>query len=451
MEGSTPADGFEARPHWTLFALALPIVVSLVAEPLVGLADTAFIARLGAGSTAALGVATVVLSGTFWVFNFLGIATQTEVAQAAGAGDKLRAGEATGHALFLSICFGSGIAVLFWPLADSVVHWMGASGETALSAMRYLRIRLFAAPAVLLTLSAFGVLRGRQDMKTPLVIAVVLNLLNAILDPILIFGWGGAPRLGIAGAAWASTVSHWVGALLAVSAATRNLTAPLRIRLSGITRMLRVGWNLFLRTGLLMLFLLIATRTATEIGDQAGAAHQAIRQVWLMTAFVLDAYAGAAQSLVGYFHGRGLRQMSRRVARLSCLWALATGAGLSLFLWVAEPWVARLLVPESAFLVFRNAWVWAVWLQPINALSFVTDGIHWATMDYAFLRNVMLAASVAGGWAVVSVGQQAEPSLFGVWGAISFWIGVRALLGVLRIWPGFGASPLAVQAATPGR
>jgi len=75
---------FHDASHKTLVTLSIPVMFSLVAEPLTGLVDTAFMARLGSSPMAALGVGTTILSGTFWAFNFLGIGSQTEVAQRVG-------------------------------------------------------------------------------------------------------------------------------------------------------------------------------------------------------------------------------------------------------------------------------------------------------------------------------------------------------------------------------
>ena len=111
---------FASRPHRTLVALAFPVMLSLVAEPLTGLVDTAFVARLGAAPLAALGVGTVLLSSTLWVFNFLGVGTQTEVAQAFGAGDSARGREVSGVALALALAIGIGLALLGWPLLGAV-------------------------------------------------------------------------------------------------------------------------------------------------------------------------------------------------------------------------------------------------------------------------------------------------------------------------------------------
>lgn len=437
---SPPAERFTSRPHRTFLLLAAPILVSLIAEPLVGLADTAFVAKLGAAPTAALGVATALLSGVFWVFNFLGIATQSEIANAHGAGDVAAAGAAKGQALALSLVFGVSLAVILWPAAEIAARAMGADAEMIDGSVTYLRIRLFAAPAVLLTLAGFGLLRGMQDMRTPLIIAVCVNVINFILDPVLIFGLFGLPRMELAGAAWASTVSQWLGAVFAVVAAYRRCPGPSRLEWSGVVRLLNVGWNLFLRTGLLMIFLLVATRAATSLGVRQGAAHQVMRQVWLLSAFALDAYAGAAQSLVAYFRGAQDWLAARRVATIACGWAVFSGVLLAMGLGLSRSWLAAALVPETARPLFDQAWFWVAICQPVNAISFVTDGLHWATMDYVFLRNAMLSASVV---AVVVLGQQS--TLSGIWGSIALWITIRAALGIFRIWPGIGQTPWIVR------
>ena len=90
---------FIRSPHRTVLTLSIPVLVSLIAEPLTGLVDTAFVARLGAESLAALGVGTAALSSVFWVFGFLGVGSQTEVAQALGNGRPNRAARVAGLAI----------------------------------------------------------------------------------------------------------------------------------------------------------------------------------------------------------------------------------------------------------------------------------------------------------------------------------------------------------------
>jgi MATE family multidrug resistance protein len=426
------------------------VLLSFVAEPLTGLADTAFVSRLGAAPLAALGVGTIVLSSVFWIFNFLAIGTQTEVARSTGAGERERALEVSGLALILGAVFGILLALLGLPLVGIVAGAMGARDAVHDGAVVYLAIRLLGAPAMLVTTVAFGALRGIQDMRTPLRIAVGLNALNIVLDAVLIFGMGPIPALGIAGAAWATVASHWLGAIWALLALRARLGLPSRIRTRDARCLLVIGGDLFLRTGLLTAFLLLTTRAATRIGTDAGAAHQAVRQVWVFTALLLDAYAATAQSLVGYFIGAKQRVQARRVAFVACSWSLGTGVALALAMWLGQEAVAGLLVPPDARAVFATAWIISALSMPLNALSFATDGIHWGTSDYRFLRNAMLAATGGGVLALLLLDEGSAASLAWVWVITAGWIAVRAVFGVARIWPGIGASPLAERKARAG-
>jgi MATE family, multidrug efflux pump len=388
---------FVREPHKTLLTLSLPVLFSLVAEPLTGLVDTAFCARLGAVTLAALGVGTMVLSSMFWAFNFLGIGTQTEVARALGGGHDARVRRLAAQAVLLGLLFGMLLAATVWPLASRLAVWMGAGGQVHVQAVNYIRARIFGAPAVLITIAAFGVFRGRQDMHTPLWVATGINLLNMLLDPLLIFGYGPFSRLGVVGAAWASVISQWAGAVTLMLLIHRRMGRPDGFRWSEAAGLLRIGRDLFIRTGMLTLFLLLATRSATQLGPAAGAAHQAIRQVWVLTTLLLDSYALTGQSLVAYFAGAGQLYQARRVARVVCLWSAATGAALAMAMWLGTQAVIALLVPASAVPPFRGAWLLTLVTQPVNALAFATDGIHWGMGDFRFLRNVVLAGTVSAG------------------------------------------------------
>jgi MATE family multidrug resistance protein len=254
------------------------VLLSLVAEPLTGVADTAFVARLGAAPLAGLGVAAVLVSSVLWVFNFLGIGTQTQVARALGTGDRATARDANGLALALAAGIGVGLALVSWPLIDPAANFMSDEPAVRSASVVYLEIRLLGVPATLIVMVAFGAFRGMQDMRTPLWIAAASNAANVALDPVLIFGLGPAPALGVAGAAWATTASQWAAAAWSLLAIQRRLGLPSRIHPRAAGALLVVGRDLFLRTGTLLLFLVLATRVATRIGSEAGAAHQAIRQ-----------------------------------------------------------------------------------------------------------------------------------------------------------------------------
>ncbi|GIW41510.1 MAG: hypothetical protein KatS3mg076_2087 [Candidatus Binatia bacterium] len=437
------AHPFLERPHGTFLSLSFPVLLSLLVEPLAGVADTAFVARLGSVPAAALGAATSLLSGFLWVFNFVGIGTQTEVAAALGRGERNRAAGLAALGLSAAAACGIVSSVALWFLAPAAARFMAAVGELEAPTVAYLRVRLLGVPPTLVVLAAFGAFRGMQDMKTPLWIAAFVSGLNICLDPLLIYGSGCVPGLGVAGAAWATTASQWLGSFWAVRALRVGLGLAGRFGPGDFLRLLRIGRDLFLRTGMLLLFLVLATRAATGIGPETGAAHQAIRQAWILTALVLDSYAATAQSLVGFFLGGGRVREARRAAGIACLWGLLTGAGLSLLMLATGKGVAWLLVPTAAGPVFFSAWPVAALAQPLNALAFVTDGIHWGASDYGYLRNAMMLATVVGASMLLALEAGGNRDLAAIWWVTAGWIAIRAVSGVGRIWPAFGRAPLA--------
>ena len=280
-------------------------------------------------------------------------------------------------------------------------------------------------------------------MRTPLWIALGVNALNVVLDWLLIFGHGPFAAMGVEGSALASTVSQWLGALAGLIMVHDRLGLSRGFVARDASNLLKVGGNLFVRTGLLTVFLVLTTRVATRIGADAGAAHQAIRQVYLFTALALDAYASTVQSLVGYFMGSGSMRWAKRVVRVGVQWSLGTGLLLGIAMWLGRGFVIDLLVPATALSIFLPAWAVTSLSQPLNSLAFLTDGVHWGTGDYGFLRNAMILATLSGAIAIWLISPDLPGALMWVWAATSLWLFVRSTFGILRIFPGIGASPFA--------
>ena len=442
MSSPSKFQQFLHTPFRTFFALWIPVLFSMIAEPLTGLVDTAFIARLGSDSLAALGVGTVVLTGGLWLFNFLSVGSQTEVSQASGAQDIERGRHIGSLAVFLALTIGVILSLLMIYFAQTLATLMGATDTIHSYAVTYIQIRAFGGPAVLTTMTCFGILYGLTDMRSPLVIALLVNGMNIILDYLLIFGIGPFPEMGIAGAAWASTFSQWTGMVLCLYIVQRKLGFTTKIDLADIKKLFTIGGDMIMRTGSLLLFLLLATRSATKLGPDPGAAHQAIRQVWVFTTLFLDASAITAQSLIGYFYGSGSINKARKVCVLVCQWSLLIGITLLLVMFAGAGYIASVLVPASALTLFFPAWTVSAVFQPIAALAFVTDGIHWGTGDFRFLRNVVVVSTLCGAAALVFAEVLSISSLTLIWWITGVWVFLRAGCGMLRIWPGSARSPL---------
>jgi MATE family multidrug resistance protein len=267
-----------------------------------------------------------------------------------------------------------------------------------------------------------------------------VNALNILLDWLLIFGIGPFPTMGVEGSALASTISQWLGALAGVGLVIRRLQPSLRFQARQTLKFLRIGGDMFIRTGVLTLFVAYTTRVANQIGPAAGAAHQVLRQMWLFTALAMDAFAATVQSLVGFFIGRGSVTNAKFVTRVALAWSLGTGFALSGLMAAGQGMVVRYLVPVSAAAIFIPAWWVSTLSQPLNSIAFLTDGVHMGTGDFAYLRNAVLIASLVGTLGLWLLERSGTSTLIWVWILTGIWILLRGSLGLLRIWPGIGNS-----------
>jgi MATE family multidrug resistance protein len=220
----------------------------------------------------------------------------------------------------------------------------------------------------------------------------------------------------------------------------RKIGFTLKIELREAMRLFQVGGDLFIRTGILNLFFAFTTRVANNLGADSGAAHQVIRQMWVFTALTLDAFAATVQSLVGYFIGQDSISGAKKVTRIALAWSTGSGILIGILMWLGRNLVIDWMVPEASRLLFMPSWGILALSQPFNSLAFLTDGVHWGTGDYRYLRNTMLISSligIVGAW-ILERGR--ETTLIMIWLLISGWILLRGFFGLIRIWPGIGRS-----------
>ena len=397
--------------------LALPALGALAADPLVSLVDTAFVGRLGANELGSLAVAAAVFGVAFALFNFLAYGTTPLVARAVAKGDVARAGRVSVAAAVTGLALGVATAGLLIPAAGGVLGVMGASDQTLEGATTYLRIRALALPAVMLVTVAHGVFRGFQDTRTPLMVTLGLNAINLVLDPILIFGFDA----GIAGAAWATVVAQWAGAGWFVAIMWRQRRelgiAAGRPRRADVRSLLGAGRALVIRTGSLLTVLTIATAVAARVGTNQVAAHQVMFQVWLFLALALDALAIAGQAMIGRTIDTAVEDASVISRRLLVL-GVWFGAALGMVLLIAAPWLPGLFTDDAGVLKsLRGVYPFLIFMQPLNALVFVWDGIIIGAAEFAYLARSMVVSAMVGLTALLLVLPMGW-GLAGVWWAI---------------------------------
>jgi len=411
-----------------ILRLAIPALGTLAIDPLLTLIDTAFVARLGVDELAALGVDTAILGFVFFGFNFLAYATTPLVAQALGRGNRAEARRWVGDALVLAVLLGLVAAIVVEVLAPWFVGLMGASDEVAGPAVAYLRIRGIATPAVLLVTAGHGAFRGYQDTRTPLRVAIGINVINLVLDPILIFVVG----LGLEGAAIGTVIAQWAGALwflqLVRSRGMADRPVGLRKALPTILALARSGILVSIRTGFLLLGLTFAAATATRLGPAEIAAHQIVMQVWLLAAMVADAFAIAGQAMVAGAVGGGDTRGIDDLARRLLLWGIFTGALLMGAFVLGGPAIAGLVDDPTVAALAVSAAAVAGWTMPIGAPLFVADGIFFGLLAF----GTIIVSTALGSAVLVTLISFTTlgASLDGIWWGIGAMLAARGLVFV---------------------
>jgi putative MATE family efflux protein len=428
-----------------ILALAIPALGALAADPLVSLVDTAFVGRLGPVPLGALGVNAAVFSLAFIVFNFLAYGTTPRIGRALGRGDREGAGRVVMQALTLAVLAGIVATALLLLFSQPILRAMGADGALLDEGLVYLRIRALAGPAVLIVTAGHGVFRGYLDTRTPLVITLGLNVVNLALDPLFIFGFGW----GLAGAAWATLIAQWMGALWFVAMLLRWRRETLGIRivlppLAELKPFLRIGRELLLRTFALIGTMTLATAVATRVGVLEVAAHQVAAQLWLFLALVVDALAVAAQALVARYLGAGKARRARAVGGRMLFFGLLVGCLLGATFALLSGTLARLFTDDPRVIALvLSVFPFVIVMQPLNALVFVWDGIFMGSEDFAYLAKAMVASALAAGAVLLLVLPMG-------WGLAGVWWGIVTLMTVRLsslAWRWFGSARISAGAA----
>ncbi|MER7403214.1 MATE family efflux transporter [Streptomyces sp. NPDC000070] len=409
-----------------IVALAVPAFGALVAEPLFLMADTAIVGHLGTAQLAGLGVASALLLTAVSVFVFLAYATTAAVARRVGAGDLQSAIRQGMDGIWLALLLGAAVVAVLLPTASGVVDLFGASDAAAPHATTYLRISTLGIPAMLIVLAATGVLRGLQDTKTPLYVAIAGFIANGALNAGLVYG----ADLGIAGSAWGTIIAQWgmaVAYLVVVLRGARRHGASLRPDAAGIRACAQAGVPLLVRTLSLRAILMIATAVAARLGDADIAAHQIILSLWTLLAFALDAIAIAGQAIIGRYLGAGDAQGAREACRRMVEWGIAVGVVLGVLVVIARPAFLLLFTSDSAV---KDAALPALLIvalsQPISGIVFVLDGVLMGAGDGPYLAWAMLL-TLAAFTPVALLVPVLGGGLTALWAAMTLMMTVRML------------------------
>jgi putative MATE family efflux protein len=410
-----------------VLSLAVPALVVLAAEPLYLLVDTAVVGNLGTVPLGGLAVGGGLLAWAAALLNFLAYGTTARAARRAGAGDRDGAVAEGVQATWLALALGLAVLLLFQLLGGPLTRLLaGGPGPVAEAGEQWLRVASAGAPLLLISLAGNGWLRGVQELRRPVRYVLAGSLLSLVLCPLLVHPAG----LGLLGSAVANVAGQVLTAALFVRALMGE-GASWRPRPAALGTQLVIGRDLLLRAAVLQLSFLVAAGVAARAGAASLGAHQIALQLFFFLALVLDAYAIAAQTLVGHALGGDRPADARATASRVVRWGLGTGVLVAVALLALRDVVLPLFSDDPAVLGQAEVvWWFLAGMQPLAGVVFALDGVLMGAGDVAYLRTVTIGSALLGFLPLSLLAGPLDWGLAGVWTGLCLFIGLR-LVGVL--------------------
>lgn len=429
----------QAAPQVTprrMLALALPMTLSHVTTPLLGLVGSTAVGRLGdAALLGAIALGAILFDVLFWSFGSLRMATAGLTAQAVGAGRPAEADLTLARALLLAAAIGTVMVLAQGPIGAAAFALMGASSTVQGPLTTYFRIRVLAAPFTLANYAILGSTLGRGRSDLGLVLQVAINLVNIALTVALVSGLG----VGIAGAGLATVAAEAAGVGLGLAILHRTGARPFAVARAALleraamARMLALNRDVMIRTAaLLAAFMVFASRSARS-GDTVLAANAVLQNIFLIGGYFLDGFATAAEILCGQAIGARDEGAFRRAARLTVLFSLGFGALVAALSFAGgQPFVDTVTTNTDVRAVARFFLPYAALSPLVGSAAFAFDGIYVGATWTAAMRNLMLVALVVY---LAALSGLHDLGNRGLWIALLVFLGARGL-GQALLYPG---------------
>lgn len=420
--------------HRAIRRIALPLILSNLTVPLLGVVDTAVVGHLDSPAyLAAVAVGATVFGFLFTGFNFLRMGTTGLAAQALGARDTGALRTLLGQSALVVAAISALLIALQGPLMALALRLLAPEPQVGELAALYMQVRIWAAPAVLANFVLVGWFIGLGSGRVPLTVMLLVNVVNIALDLlfVLVFGWH------VAGVAAASVVAEYCGLALAATLAWRLMR---RRRSRGDTRLLdpaafrrllSVNASLLVRTLSLMFAFGFLTAQGARMGAMVLAANAVLLQFINLLSYALDGVANAAEALVGRAVGHRDRAGLLRALRRSRAWSLGMACVFSLAFALAGDPLIRLMtgLPEVRETAHAHL-LWVIAAPLVCLWSYLYDGVFVGATRAAEMRNSMLAATfgvfVPAWYLLQGFGNH------GLWAAFMLFMAFRGLS--LHLW-----------------
>jgi MATE family, multidrug efflux pump len=384
--------------HRRVLNIALPIVLSNATVPILGAVDTGVVGQMGAAvPIGAVGIGAIILSGLYWMFGFLRMGTVGLTSQAIGAGHRGEVAALLTRALLIGAGAGVILILLQLPLFWLAFQLAPASAEVEGMARDYLAIRIWSAPAAIGIYGITGWLIAQERTRAVLIIQVWMNGLNIGLDLWFVLGLGW----GVPGVAFATFLAEWSGFGLGLWFCRAAFRVPdwrnwvLVFDAVRLKHMAVVNTDILIRSLLLEAMFVSFLFLGSGFGDVTLAANQVLLQFLMITAYAMDGFAFAAETLVGQALGARQRTRLRRGAALTSLWALLIVVLLAILFALAGGAIIDLMAKSEAVRQVARIYLpYMVLAPPLGWAAWMLDGIFIGATATRDMRNMMMLSFV---------------------------------------------------------
>ncbi|OUS01531.1 MATE family efflux transporter [Flavobacteriales bacterium 33_180_T64] len=420
--------------------LAIPALISGVAEPVLSLTDTAIIGNVdynAAESLAAVGIVGAFISMLIWVLGQTRSAISSIVSQHLGANQLDKVKNLPAQAIFIITSISILIIIVTLPFGSQIFKLYNASGLILDYSIEYYNIRVLGFPFTLFTIAIFGTFRGLQNTFLPMIIAIIGTVVNVILDVVFVYGIEGVINpMHIKGAAYASVIAQIIMALFSAyfllkkTDISLRITFPFNKEIKNFTLMIL---NLFVRTLALNTTLYFATRFATSYGTEYIAAYTIAINLWFLGAFIIDGYASAGNILSGKLLGAKDYKKLVKLSRLLIKCGIGVGVLITILGLISYNFVGSIFTKDSLVLnEFYNVFWIVLIMQPFCALAFIFDGMFKGMGKMKFLRNLLLLSTGLVFIPVLFLLDSYNLKLYAVFIALTFWIIARGVPLIIK-------------------
>lgn len=363
-----------------ILQLALPAIVTNITVPLLGLVDTTITGHLG--KTAYIGAVSVgatLFNMIYWNFGFLRMGTSGQTAQAYGRNDHVGMANALFRSLFFSALFSVAIWLLQWPITTLAFRLMDTSPDVESNALRYFRICIWGAPAILGMYSLKGWFIGMQNTRFPMVIAISINIVNILTSLGLVYGLGWK----VEGVACGTLIAQYTGLAIGLGLwfwkyrqYWHHLNFDKAMAKSELRGFFKLNGGIFLRTLCLNAVMSFFTFAGAHQGETLLAVNVLLMQLFNLFSYFTDGFAYAGEALVGKYTGAKNKEGIADSIKLIFRWGWGLVAAFTLLYFVgAEPFLHLLTDQEDVRQAASDYYYWVLLVPVCGFAAFLWDGI----------------------------------------------------------------------------